>query len=342
MLKRILIKCLQRKGGNAQICPQARTVLIRPMSAALGDGVMTTAALKQLKDALPGIRIGIIVSERNRQLFAQCPLVDELVEDGWLSAWRQRGKWEVYIDYPRTFTTATILYAFVLHPIFSIAFDKENKQAYTAASVKVYDAYYPNIPQYHLNSYLKLTPFDFAVCKPISYVLSAPQHSNPYPASGKKNILICPWGSTRRLEARALAKAVADCAATDICFWILGKPEAENYIKAFKEFAPNAEVQIGNSMGLTDFLCYIYYADGLLAIDSAAVHIGCAYDKVQAALYNSHTEKLHFFAPLSTPNTKLILSGCETGDKDDYSTFSYPMLKEALSDVIGRIRDVYR
>lgn len=73
---------------------------------------MTTAALAQLKEALPGVRTGVIVNERNRDLFSLCPLADELVPDGLASALRQRGRWDIYLDYPRTFNTTAILFAF--------------------------------------------------------------------------------------------------------------------------------------------------------------------------------------------------------------------------------------
>ena len=337
MLKKFLLWCCRRRKGNKEICRQARAVLIRPLSAALGDGVMTTAALKQLKEALPGVKIGVIVSARNRELFAQCPLVDELVEDGLGSAWHQRGKWDVYLDYPRSFTTATILFAFILNPQFSIAFDKENKKVYTPSSVRVYDAYYPNLSKYHLNAYLKLTPFAFAVQEPIEYVLNVPTMPNPYPTKEKKNILLCPWGSTRRLDAPALAKAVSACARPDICFWLLEKPEAEPYLAALTSIAKHADVRVGKSPTLADFLAFIYYADGVFSVDSAAVHIACAYRKTQAALYNSHADNLHWFGPLSAPGTELVLSGNTSTHKDDFSTFSKDALQAALQQLIARV-----
>ena len=79
MFKKLLVFLCRRPKADPSVCSRARSVLIRPLSPALGDGIMTTAALAQLKEALPGVRTGVIVNERNRDLFSLCPLADELV-----------------------------------------------------------------------------------------------------------------------------------------------------------------------------------------------------------------------------------------------------------------------
>ncbi|HJD19513.1 MAG TPA: hypothetical protein IAB21_03535 [Candidatus Avelusimicrobium excrementipullorum] len=340
MFKKLLVFLCRRPKADPSVCSRARSVLIRPLSPALGDGIMTTAALAQLKEALPGVRTGVIVNERNRDLFSLCPLADELVPDGLTSALRQRGRWDIYLDYPRTFNTTAILFAFLLRPLLSVAFDKENKKAYTSSSVKVYDLYCPNRAMYHLNSYLKLTPLAFAVKEPVHYVLRAPQTLNPYPQDGKINILLAPWGSTRRLEPRLLAQAVAANAAPDVRFWLLndGKSEGGGYLPALQIATTKADIAQGKSPSLYDFLAYIYYADGIFAIDSAAVHAACAYDKIQAALFNNHKKKLCWYRPLPLPRTELVLSDTETEDIDDFSTFSAQTLKGAMARLIERVR----
>ena len=340
MFKKLLVFLCRRPKADPSVCSRARSVLIRPLSPALGDGIMTTAALAQLKEALPGVRTGVIVNERNRDLFSLCPLADELVPDGLASALRQRGRWDIYLDYPRTFNTTAILFAFLLRPLLSVAFDKENKKAYTSSSVKVYDLYCPNRAMYHLNSYLKLTPLAFAVKEPVHYVLRAPQTLNPYPQDGKINILLAPWGSTRRLEPRLLAQAVAANAAPDVRFWLLNtdKAEGREYLSALQATAETADIAQGKNPSLYDFLTYIYYADGIFAIDSAAVHAACAYERPLVALYADYARNLAYFSPLALMCVDKIVSDKEALNNDDFSTFSAKTLKDAMARLIERVR----
>lgn len=329
-MKRLLLRLCRRKPGQACVCNQARSILIRPLAAALGDGIMTTAALAQLKEALPGVKIGVIVSDRNRELFSLCPLADVLVEDRLRSVWAQRGKWDVYLDYSSSFTTAGILFAFLLKPRVSIAFDKCNKKFYTPASVKVYDIYCPNTSMLHLNARLALTPFAFAAHGKPHYVLNPPLKNNPYPAGKKKNILLCPWGTTRRLDAETLAKAVALCNTDGVRFWLLDQKPAADYLRALQKFAPKAEIAIGHSPSVSDFLAFIYYADGLFAIDSAAVHAACAYQVPVSACYAKCFQNLKYFAPLELPCVRLFIPEKEGKNNDDFSAFTPQLIKQAL------------
>ena len=99
-----------------------------------------------------------------------------------------------------------------------------------------------------------------------------------------------------------------------------------------------AEVAVGHSPSVLDFLAFIYYADGLFAIDSAAVHAACAYDCVQEALYNDHKKKMRWYSPLDLPNTHLVLSDTETENIDDFSTFSEDTVAKALAHLLQRLK----
>lgn len=54
-----------------------KSILIRPLGGAIGDAVVHTAHLKQLRYLYPNARIGVIVNPHNRVIFEHSNLVDE-------------------------------------------------------------------------------------------------------------------------------------------------------------------------------------------------------------------------------------------------------------------------
>lgn len=332
--KCILALC-KRPTPDESVCLRARSVLIRPIGSAIGDAIVTTAAVAQLKDTLKDVKIGVIVSKRNRAIFEDCPLVDELVPDGFSPVWKQRGKWDVFIEYPRVFHTTWILYAYLLRPHFCITFYKEDKASYTSKSVRAYDVYYPQAMHYHLNQWLTLTPFRISTKQP-HYLLPPPTRQNVYPKDTKINILLAPYGTTRRLDPDTLAKAVAAQNTSQVRFWLLNRPEAYAYMTSFQQYAPTTDIVLGTSACLDDFLAYIYQADGVMAVDSAAVHAACAYGKQLLALYANYPENICFMGPLPNGNTELLCSDNLASGNDDFSSFSVTPVAAALQRLIER------
>ena len=334
-IKRKFVSLGKRRVGDASICSRARSVLIRPFGDALGDAIVTTAALRQLKQALPTVKIGVIVSQRNKEFFTRCPLVDEVIEDVFINAWKQRGKWDVFVEYPPVFLSKWIWYTYLLAPHFAIAFFKEAKPSYTAQSVPVYDAYFPKAFDCHLSQYLTLTPFP--VSRQVQYFLPETVCQGMYPKDGKKNILLAPYGTTRRISATCLAEVLARLPEQNLRFWLLRRPEAQIYYDTLKQVAPQIDLQWGESTSLDAFLAFVREADGVVAVDSAAVHIACAYQRPLLALYANYEPNIRFIGPLPGNQTELLRSDKPAVNNDDFSSFSAETISPALQRLISRI-----
>lgn len=334
-IKKNLVALGKHAVRDVSICSRAHSVLIRPIGHALGDAIVTTAALAQLKEVFPTVKIGVFVSARNKEFFSRCPLVDEVVDDVFRSVWKQRGKWDVLVEYPHAFLSKWIWYAYFLQPRFAMTFFKEEKPGYTPQSVPMYDAYYSHVFGCHLSQYLSLTPFP--VSNKVKYVLPATTCCNLYPADGKQHILVAPYGTTRRLSAQCLAQSLASVSAKNVRFWLLHRPEAQVYYDTIKQLAPHIDIQWGESPSLDTFLTFVREADGVLAVDSAAVHIACAYQRPLLALYADYEPNIRFIGPLLGTNTELLRSDKPAANNDDFSSFSAQNIAPALERLITRL-----
>ncbi len=335
MLKKLLVRLLRRKSADVGICQRARSVLIRPAGSALGDAVVLTASLAQLKEVLPDVKIGILVNDRNREIFSFCPLVDALINDRFSEVWRQRNKWDVFIEYTPVFRSRWIWYCYLLHSHFSIAFAKKPKSNYTMDNVHVYDCYCPQAVDYHINQWLTLTPF--GVDNTARYVLDKPKCTNPYPDDKKLHILLTPYGTSRKLDPHIFAQAIAANNSPSVSFYLLNQPQAVEYMHACKQYAPQADVRWGDSPTLQDFLAYVYYADAVVSIDSVAVHLCGAYERPLLALYANFMQNVRYIGPLAQPQTELLLSDKVATNNDDFSSFSADTIAAGIRRLIARV-----
>ena len=163
-MKKLEKALIVRLFGHKKSCPDfdfhnVRSVLIQPLGTAVGDAVINTAYAAQIKKMYPQAHIGIFVTPRNREILSHCPAVDELVESRWRSYFRQRKKWDLFLDFNEVFTTRELVKNKILSPRATMIFKKERKPYYHLDNIKNYDFYCPFSPREHVSRHLNTSEF---------------------------------------------------------------------------------------------------------------------------------------------------------------------------------------
>ena len=337
--KLVMAACKAKRVLNLADCKTASSILIRPVGPALGDAVMATGYLSQLKQALPHAKIGIVIEARNKDLFANTPFNTHLITDSLLSAWKNRHQWDVFLDFSTTFSTRRILFAELLDPKMAITVEKPPKGSYTMASVHSFDLYCPINPKIHFRNWLELTPYQFAAQFPARYQLNPPEENKHPLPDNKTCILVCPQGSTRALNPVALAQAIAKADNGNLVFRFLNLPPDSPYLAALNQYAPpppHACIQNIASHTVEDFLANVFFADAVFSIDTASVHIACAYHKKLTALYANYPLNLWQSAPILSDDTEWVIPNEPAQSGSDYSAYTQQLLLNALQRLIQR------
>ena len=120
ILKKLITKLAGKRKEEKIDLMAIKSVLLKPIGDAIGDAIAHTAHLKQLRLANPELIIGVIVTERNRDIFANSNLVNVFLEDKPLNYIIQWRKWDLYLDFQPTYTTRTITLEKLLSPKYII------------------------------------------------------------------------------------------------------------------------------------------------------------------------------------------------------------------------------
>lgn len=85
-MKSIIIKFFgRRKKKNEIDFLNLKSILIKPIGDAVGDAVIHTAHIQQLKKAFPWVKIGVLVSNRSSVIFVQNGVVKEIISNSLFS-----------------------------------------------------------------------------------------------------------------------------------------------------------------------------------------------------------------------------------------------------------------
>lgn len=118
------------------------SVLIKPLGSAIGDAVIHTAHLAQLKAIYPNAKIGVLSKNSAKIIFEKSNLCDEIINPDKFSVLLQnKNKWELFLDFSNTFTSRLLVSTYILNPKIVVNFYKYYKQSYNLSNVKDYDFY---------------------------------------------------------------------------------------------------------------------------------------------------------------------------------------------------------
>lgn len=324
---------------------EIKSILFKPIGDAIGDAVVHISHLEQLKKALPNVKIAVLVTERNRQIFSHAPSVDMILEDTIFTYISQRSQWDLYLDFRPSFTTRGIILDKILNPTFLINFGKKAKKAYTLETVKNYD-FSTQIPNaVHFADYLTYSIFGKHLSSEKSlYNLALPHGEydeviNAWHMNKTIKILLNPQGSMRQIPPLELSKLLSliDSKYTkQISFLLTNTKESATYLA---ELDPNIDIKLAPKTDILGYCALVNSADIVIAVDGGGVHIACAFGKKLLSFYANHSENIARWYPRPKQDieTLMIVANQETDDNNNTMGFSLTEPANWLNNQLAKL-----
>lgn len=300
-----------------------QSILIRPIGTGIGDAVVLSSVIGQLKQTYPNCKIGVLTTDRNNFIFTHTPGVDICLEDKPSTYFLQSKKWQVFLDYRPTFTTKNIICDYFLAPSYIICFEKTAKKHYSSNTIHNYDFYIPKLAAAHLSESLTLTPFaKYINAENPNYNLTVPTKEqiktvHKWFIDDKINVLICPLGSDRALDKTLLTQVINE----------LEKEYSLNFILPLEEqrFPLTAKtITYTGKMALETFIALCHQVDFIITVDTSTVHIACAYKKPFVSIYSGYDDNFALFHPLKQENVYVARSATKS-DKPVQKIDNWPV-----------------
>lgn len=341
MLKKLFLKIVNKKKTENFDFSKTESVLFR-VGDRIGDSVIITSVLNQLKQAFPNIKLGYFVSKHNEFIFKNSPLNIVCIKGFW-GCLKNRKKWQVIINMEPAFTSKQLFQYFLLAPQYTIAFPKVYKKYYNKDTV-ITDLY---IEQFcHFSKILSLTPFKkFVENIPVSYVLPEIPQKNINEASSlwnkKVKILVCPKGAFREIDPEVLYKAIAALPKEILaqCHFLISLTKNAEEYKILQNIN-NCTITFAPPISTQTFTGLIKSADIVLSVDSAPVHLAVAYNKYLIALFLNYKDNLRCFAPEINEKITVIKTKKEYFQIEKvFKDFDIPSITKALEKYINIVKN---
>jgi len=309
------------------------SVLIRP-GAGVGDAVVLTSSLDQLKRAYKNIKIGVLVNVRDRAVFNNNPNIDILINDNIFSYIKHRKKWQVFIDTLPYFNERNIVCDALLSPECVVALRKHSGDYYLERGFCNYDFYCPPDTNIHFSQILKTTPFsNFVNTDDVAYFVKANENLvRGFDAkwhAGKIRILLNSTGQTRVIDENDFKSLISKI-----------KEKFSQYIDIImlnnrrnKRFS-NEGIRFSDDLNLDEFIAFSATADIIITPDTSLVHLACAFGKRLISFYPDSGDMPQWL-PLKEPRYKAIIG--KTGEIKNMSIDINSALRY-LSEFISELK----
>ncbi|WP_439243122.1 glycosyltransferase family 9 protein [Lonepinella sp. BR2474] len=287
------------------------SILFRPLGYALGDAVVHTAHLKQLKSAFPQAKIGVLVSPTNQAIFAHCPVVDQLIPRKLRNYLKQRKQWDLLLDFENNFNSSSLFADLLLKPKWIWIFRKYNKKHYNLNNIKNYDYHSPQADNSPLSHYLNHSFLAEIVdlpapCSDIQIPEKTPENITALWPAHKIRLLLCPQGSKRQIPPQELATFLRKAISEDLCkkvqCLLSYTATANEYAQTLCQAAPEIAIQCSPKTSLTEFFSLIASSDFVIAVDGGSLHLACAFNKPLISFFANCEPNLGQWTPLFNPN----------------------------------------
>lgn len=303
---------------------QLNSVLVRPIGDAVGDAVAHIAHIQQIKQAFPQLKIGVVVTERNREIYQHISFIDQVLDNSLVSYLQQRNQWQLLLDFQPSITTKTILSDFLLNAAIVINFGKRYKKIYNLESMRNYDFIATIDDQTHIKDYLLFTPLKSYLKDPIKgYYLESSQLKPLSENHSKLRILLNPQGSIREIlaeELNQLLLGIEEHLLADIEFVLPTGRNIENYLAKLDSRFP---IQLMEKMTTWEYFSLVKSADLVIAVDGGGVHIACAYQKPLLAFYANQPKNIARWQPINQAEHLMVIGKELT--EDNNATKNFPL-----------------
>lgn len=312
IFKKLILLLLEKRNilDESVLHPlEIRSILIRPLGWAIGDAVVHTAHIKQLKKLYPNAKIGVVVSSSNKIIYEHSQLVDCYVYRNLANYIQNYKKWDLLIDFENNFNSSSLIMDRVINPKYIAIFRKNHKKYYNLETVKNYNFYYPQEASNRLSHYLLNSGFNKNNDLSIEFsVLNTNCNSDARISAlwqqRKFRLLLCPFGSKRKIPAKELglflSRSISEKAEC-IDIVLSYTDSASEYYQELKKYCPHLNIQLSPNLSLSEYLSLVASSDFVIAVDGGALHIACAFQKPLLSFFAKSMPNMGTWEPLLSP-----------------------------------------
>lgn len=330
--KKILLLFLQNRQKHPKKLnmSEVKSILIRPLGDAIGDAAVHTAHIKQLKEAFPHIKIGVLVTKNNRTVFEYSYLADELIERNFFNYIKNYKKWDLLLDFENNFNSASLFMDRVIMPKWIMIFRKYNKKYYNFNTVRSFDFYSKQDDSYPLSHYISNSQIADQAVLPAPYsVLKANDKASVNTLWNKNTfrLLLCPQGSKRQIPPMELANFLTESIPAELtnkihCI-ISYTSSSEVYFNELKQYCSHLQLSLSPKTALPEYFSLIESADFVIAVDGGSLHLACAFNKPLISFFADCQPNLGTWTPLINPNFNIPHFKILTQNTVPYSNDTY-------------------
>ncbi|VDG99366.1 MULTISPECIES: glycosyltransferase family 9 protein [unclassified Eikenella] len=278
-----------------------KSILIRPLGDAVGDAIINLAYAKQLKNIYSNIQLGVLVTNRNKNIFSNSPLIDKTIDRTPINYLRQRKKWDLLLDFGECLDSRSITASSILSPRAIMIFKKRARKYYSMQNVHNYDFYCPYNPKDHVVRHLHTSSFSqyFSIPEAIPElkIHLTEQISGKFwqcDTEKKIRIFLAPQGSVPfkclpEKELSELLNLFNKNYFSQAKFIVCNTKNSEEYFKKLKLLcASDIDLSLAPKTSLEEYIALTASSDIVIGVDSGTVHLACALKKPLLSFYVDH------------------------------------------------------
>ena len=312
--KKIIIYLFgQKKSSIGFNFKNIKSILIQPLGDAVGDAIINLAYAKQLKIIYPNIQLGVLVTNRNKNIFSSSSLIDKTIDRIPINYLIQRKKWDLLLDFNECLDSRSIIASAILSPHAIMIFKKRSRKYYSMQNIHNYDFYCPYNPEDHVVRHLHTSSFSQYFSIP--EVIPELEIPNAEKISGKLwqskieskiRIFLAPQGSVPfkclpEKELSELLNLVNKNYLIETKFILCNTKNSEEYFKKLKPLCnTNIDLSISPKTSLEEYIALTASSNIVIGVDSGTVHLACALKKPLLSFYVNHN--INTWGPLHHKN----------------------------------------
>lgn len=292
LLKKILLFLGNRTNAQDFDLKASHSFLIRPIGAGIGDAVVLTHFIRNLKKAYPKADIYVMPSARNVSVFCGNPYITKVYPYSLLSFIKLRGKVDTFIDFTTYIKVKNFISYIILGQKATVTAFRHSKCGLTEKDFSYYRLYKP----LDFNRPYSKVFLDLASPLGLSddgggYDLypSAPalEQAEAFWENGKIKILLNLFGTSKELSRGEIAslinKICAEFKNADIALlW------DKNTEREAASFAALCGARLCQRTTVEDIFALCSSSDLIISVDTATVHIAAALKKPLLAFFEKN------------------------------------------------------
>ncbi|WP_443091213.1 glycosyltransferase family 9 protein [Basfia succiniciproducens] len=343
-MKQLIAKIVSCRTPKESInLSKIRSILLKPIGDAIGDTIVHIAHIAQIKQAFPHIKIGVLTTYRNKELFLLSSMIDVVLDNKFSTFLLQRKKWDIYLDFQPTFTSKSLIFDYLLAPKYVINFGKKYKKIYNLDNIKNYDFSTVLPENTHISDYLNYSVLrNYLEKNYIDYHVNIDPERKKVISNcwkpHKVRILLNPQGSMREIssdELINLLELINPLFIEKISFLLVNVKDSDSYLS---KLPTKFNIQLAPSTDITEYIALMDSADIVVAVDGGGVHIACACGKPLLAFYANHSQNINRWHPKPKigVDTYMVISNRKTDDNNDTKGFAMEKPAEWLDKQIKK------